>query len=67
LVISIVAVVVALGGTGYAALRLPDASVGTNQLKDGAVTARKVHAHTLLAKDFKRAVPGAPGAARSPV
>jgi hypothetical protein len=80
LVISIVALVVALGGTGYAALRLPDASVGTNQLKDGAVTARKVHAHTLLAKDFKpgqlgrlssgppgpRGAPGVPGSLGAP-
>jgi hypothetical protein len=44
---------VAIGGTGYAAFRLPAGSVGTSQLKDGAVTARKVRVHSLLAKDFK--------------
>jgi hypothetical protein len=53
LVVATMALVVAIGGTGYAAFRLPDGSVGTPQLKDGAVTARKVRVHSLLAKDFK--------------
>jgi hypothetical protein len=42
LVISIVALIVALGGTSYAALRLPANSVGTNQLKNNAVTTPKI-------------------------
>ncbi len=33
---------------------LPPHSVGTAQLKTGAVTAAKVHAHSLLARNFKR-------------
>jgi hypothetical protein len=41
-VISIVALIVALGGTGYAALNLPNGSVGTAQLRDGAVSTRKL-------------------------
>jgi hypothetical protein len=53
-VVAVVALFIALGGTGYAALKLPKNSVGTKQLKNGAVTARKVKAHTLLARDFKR-------------
>ena len=53
LIISVIALLIALGGTGYAALRIPDGSVGTRQLKDGAVTARKVRRHTLLVSDFK--------------
>lgn len=44
---------VALGGTGYAAFRLPAGSVGTPQLRNGAVTAQKVRAHSLLASDFR--------------
>lgn len=36
------AMFVALGGVSYAALRVPQNSVGTRQLKDGAVTAKKI-------------------------
>jgi hypothetical protein len=43
-VISLVALFVALGGTGYAALKLPNNSVGTKQLKSSAVTTSKIHA-----------------------
>ena len=43
LVISLIALFVALSGTGYAALNsLPKNSVGTKQLKNGAVTAAKL-------------------------
>jgi hypothetical protein len=42
LMISIVALIVALGGTGYAALNVPKSSVGTAQLRDGAVSTRKL-------------------------
>ena len=42
MVVSFVALVVALGGTGYAAFKLPKNSVGTNQLKNGAVTSNKL-------------------------
>jgi hypothetical protein len=50
--IALVALFVALGGTGYAALRLPAASVGTRQLRDGAVTDGKVRAHSLTPRVF---------------
>ena len=43
MVVAMIALVVALGGTGYAAIVLPANSVGTRQLKDGAVTARTLH------------------------
>jgi hypothetical protein len=42
LVISIIALFLSLGGTSYAAISLPAKSVGTKQLKDGAVTSAKV-------------------------
>jgi hypothetical protein len=42
------ALFVALGGTSYAATNLPARSVGTAQLKDGAVTPSKVAAATIL-------------------
>jgi hypothetical protein len=71
MVIAIVALIVALGGTGYAAIKLPANSVGTTQLKSNAVTSVKVKNGSLLRADFKSGqVPvgpegpaGAPGAA----
>src|SRR4051794_15587974 len=53
LVVASVALAVALGGTGYAALVLPPNSVGTAQLKAGAVVAAKVKPHSLVAANFK--------------
>jgi len=41
-VISLVALFVALGGTSYAAIKLPKNSVGAKQLKKNAVTAPKI-------------------------
>src|SRR5919198_1267152 len=53
LVVSIIALIVALGGTGYAAIKLPANSVGAKQLKKNAVVSKKVKDGSLLAKDFK--------------
>jgi hypothetical protein len=53
LVISIIALFVALGGTGYAALKLPKDSVGSRQLKANAVNSSKVKNGSLLQGDFK--------------
>jgi hypothetical protein len=38
-----IALFVALSGTAYAAVNLPKNSVGTNQLKNGAVTLKKIN------------------------
>jgi hypothetical protein len=46
-VVSWLALFVALGGTGYAAARLPANSVGTKQLRKGAVTGVKVKTGSL--------------------
>jgi hypothetical protein len=52
-VVAYVALFIALGGSSYAAIKLPANSVGSRQLRKGAVTASKVKPHSLLAKDFK--------------
>lgn len=67
-VIAIVALIVALGGTGYAAVTLPANSVGTAQLKKNAVTSLKVKNGSLLSADFKAGqIPAGPaGPAGSP-
>src|SRR5215472_733073 len=48
LVISLIALFVALGGTTYAATSLPANSVGTLQIKNGAVTGSKLNAHAAV-------------------
>jgi hypothetical protein len=63
MVVALIALFIALGGGAYAASRLPRHSVGTRQLKRGAVTggilhknavtSAKVKDHSLLARDFK--------------
>ncbi len=47
------ALVAALGGTSYAAIKLPKNSVGTKQIKANAVTSGKVRNGSLLSADFK--------------
>lgn len=54
--IAYLALFIALGGTAYAASALPPGSVGTRQLRNGAVTNAKVRRQTLTASAF---VPGA--------
>jgi hypothetical protein len=61
-VMSMIAVMIALGGTSYAAIKLPSNSVGSAQIKSSAVknaelasssvTSAKVKDGVLLAKDF---------------
>ena len=40
--VAVIALIVALGGTSYAAFMVPENSVGTRQLKNDAVTAKKI-------------------------
>jgi hypothetical protein len=48
LLVALIALFVALGGTSYAAITsIPANSVGTKQLKDGAVTAAKISSSAL--------------------
>jgi hypothetical protein len=76
-VTSTLALVIALGGTSYAAITLPRNSVGNKQIRSDAVTSGKVKNRSLLARDFKRGQlpagprglkgdPGAPGTPGAP-
>ncbi len=51
MVIACIALTVALGGTSYAAIKLPRNSVGTKQLKTNAVTGPKVKANAITGAD----------------
>jgi hypothetical protein len=51
--IALLALFVAMGGTSYAAFKLPNNSVGSKQIKTNAVNASKVKNGSLLAGDFK--------------
>ncbi|HEY3021432.1 MAG TPA: collagen-like protein, partial [Solirubrobacteraceae bacterium] len=70
-VMATLAVFVALGGSSYAALKLPRNSVGAKQLRKNAVTGVKVKDSSLSAKDFAagqlpRGAQGPPGAQGAP-
>jgi hypothetical protein len=70
-VIATLALFVALGGSSYAAIKLPKNSVGAKQIKTGAVGASEVKEGSLGTSDFKasqlaalegpRGTAGAPG------
>lgn len=61
-VVATLALFIALGGVSYAAVVLPANSVGTKQIKSGAVTGAKVKDKSLTAADFKGSVQGPAGA-----
>jgi len=46
-IVALVALFVSLGGTTYAAIKLPANSVGTKQIRDGAVANRDLHAQAV--------------------
>jgi hypothetical protein len=67
-VIAMLALFVAMGGTGYAALSLPKNSVGSKQIKKNAVTSTKVKNGSLKAGDFKAgSLPAGPAGPVGPV
>jgi hypothetical protein len=53
LVISVLALSVALGGTAYAGITIPKNSVGANQLRNGAVTTKKLKNGAVTTKKIK--------------
>jgi hypothetical protein len=52
MVVAFVALLISLGGTGYAAIKLPRNSVGAKQIKRNAVTGIKVRDASLFRNDF---------------
>jgi hypothetical protein len=59
MVVALTALVVALAGTGYAAVNLPRGSVGAKQLKKNAVTKTKIRKNAVtLAKIHRNAITG---------
>lgn len=55
MIVAIVALVLSLGGTSYAAITLPAASVGTKQLKSNAVVGSKFKTGSLTIGDISSA------------
>lgn len=53
MMVALVALVIALGGTSFAATKLAKNSVGTKQIKKNAVVSSKVKDRSLLSRDFK--------------
>ena len=53
MLVALLALFVALRGSSYAALTLPKGSVDTKQIRNGAVTSKKVKNNSLLFGDFK--------------
>lgn len=53
MVVAFIALLVAMGGTGYAATQLPKNSVGTAQLKKNAVTSKKIKKGAVNSKKVK--------------
>ena len=56
MVVACVALGVALGGTSYAAMKIPPDSVGRSAIREGAVGTAQIRDRSLLAKDFKKGV-----------
>ncbi len=54
-VVATLALFITLGGTSYAAIKLPSNSVGSTQLRANAVTSAKVKDGSLLLQDFSAA------------
>jgi len=54
LVISVIALFIALGGTSYAVTQLPKDSVGTKQLKKSAVTSQKLKAGAVTSRTIAK-------------
>jgi hypothetical protein len=68
MIVACLALMVALGGTSYAAIKLPANSVGTKQLKKGAVTGVKVKKNALGGAQVNESTLGkVPSASSAPV
>jgi hypothetical protein len=67
LIVAVIALFLALGGTGYAAFRLPKNSVGSKQLQPNSVTSSDVKDGSLRLQDFGAGqIPAGPQGAQGP-
>ena len=67
MIVALLALFIALGGTGYAVTKLPKNSVGREQIKNDAVDGGKVENYTLKARDFAPGqLPAGPQGATGP-
>jgi hypothetical protein len=64
-VLSVIALIVALGGTAYAGVKLGKNSVGAKQLKNGAVTSSKIKKGAVTASKLKLSGLTVPNAAHA--
>jgi len=64
--VALVALFVALGGTGYAATKLPSNSVGNSQLRKNAVTSSKIRPRTIRLSDISTSTRGSLRGAAGP-
>jgi hypothetical protein len=53
MIIALIALIVAMGGTGYAAIHLPKNSVGSKQIKKNAVTGSKITNNSVTGSKIK--------------
>lgn len=60
-VVATIALFIALGGASYAAVQIPRNSVGREQLRDGAVTKKKINPYTWAAMQGQVGPAGSPG------
>ena len=65
-VMATIGVFLALGGASYAAIKLPANSVGSKQIKDGAVSSADIKNHSIKSGDFKGGLPSGPRGPRGP-
>ena len=55
MVVALLALFIALGGASYAAIKIPDNSVGAAQLKTNAVVSTKLNSGAVTAKAIRKA------------
>jgi len=60
MIVALLALFVALGGTSYAVIKLPAKSVGNRELKSNAVTSAKIRPRAIAASDRRQRAGGEP-------
>src|SRR4051812_50132187 len=66
MIVAVVALIVAMGGTSYAAITLPRNSVGPRQIRAGAVGSTELRDRSLRVRDLTRRARAAPRGPQGP-